>query len=397
MKDKGYPREFYYLVASSFMIYLALESTRPILPLYITEKGASAFELGIVIGIFSICTMIAKMPLGKVTELMKRKYVLIFAAVGQSASQLLYSIASSPEWFYPIRILHAVTMAPLFPVAFTISQEMAPRNRSGDATGKITAAYGLGTMVGPFLCSFLLSFMGYDQLFQAVAIFPILGLFLLFGVGEEKQVARTSGTTEGSSASFLNHLRRSRNLKVLAYLRFSHSLAYAFFLTFFVIYAENTLAIAPALIAFLFGVKGTADLMLRIPAGKMGDRWNYKWMLATAFAALSLFYLLISEAEKIPLLIGLMVLLGLAISLRVVSEYVVLSESSSAKTRNMAASYLSTVFYVGSSCGAILAGVLASYLPIPIIFKGASVLLATGLIGVVFLKRPDKSWNADNL
>jgi len=390
MKNEGYPREFYYLVASSFMIYLALESTRPILPLYIAEKGASPFELGLVIGIFSICTMIAKMPLGKITELMKRKYVLIVAAVGQSASQFLYSIAPSPEWFYPIRILHAVTMAPLFPVAFTISQEMAPSNRSGDATGKITAAYGLGTMIGPFLCSFLLSFLAYNQLFQAVAIFPLLGLFLLFGAGEEKQVARSSDTTEGSSDLFLDHLRRSRNLKVLAYLRFSHSFAYAFFLTFFVIYAENTLAIAPALIAFLFGMKGTADLMLRIPAGKMGDRGNDKWMLAIAFTGLSSFYFLISEAQQIPFLMGLMVLLGLSISIRVVSEYIVLSESSSPKTRNMAASYLSTIFYVGSSLGAILAGVLASYLPIPVIFKGASVLLATGLIGVTFLKRPNR-------
>ena len=102
-------------------------------------------------------------------------------AIGQSVSLLLYSIAPNSTWFYPIRIFHALTLTAFAPTALAITRDLPPPGKRGDTIGKFLTSFGITTMFGPFLCTFLVDYVDYPQLFQIAAIIPLLsiGPFLL--------------------------------------------------------------------------------------------------------------------------------------------------------------------------------------------------------------------------
>lgn len=389
MSDKKgkYPREFYILIFSSITVFLAFETTVPILPLYVAEKGASTFELGLIIGILSFSLMMLKIPLGIFSERVSARFVLVASALVQSFCQFFYSVLPSITWFYPVRILHAFSIAVIVPLAIGKAQGFAPQGKTGETIGTFLTSYGLAITFGPFLCSSLLTVMTYSQVFQVAAVIPLFGILPFMMAGKMKHLDRPSTKKPRNPISSLKYIVHSRNLIVLTFLRLFFAIPYAFFVTYFVLYADNTLALAPVLIAFLLGVRGATDLSLRIPVGKLVDRVDYRFVIFFAFATLAIAYYLMSEITDFILLIGLMVIYGLGVGLRVVSEWTMLAKHSPPDARNVTAAYISTIFNVGAGIGAVLGGVLAPIITVPALFKISSILMLFSLILVLLIQK----------
>jgi len=162
-------------------LFLASQTIEPIFPLYITERGATTFEVGLILSILSFTAIIAKVPLGILADRAGKWPVIPVALVGQSLSLLLYSVVSSAWGFYPVRIFHALILAGFAPTAIAITSDLAPKGKRGDMIGRFLTSYGAATMLGPFLCSFLLNYLDYVQILRLTAIMPVLGFaaFLL--------------------------------------------------------------------------------------------------------------------------------------------------------------------------------------------------------------------------
>ena len=146
-----YPKEFYALILSSITIFLASETSRPILPLHITDMGATLVELGIIISIMSFALMGIKIPLGILSERVSARSIIIACGLAQCASQLFYSLTPALIWYYPIRILHAISIAPIVPLAIGKAQEYAPEGKLGETLGTFLTSYGVAITFGPFL------------------------------------------------------------------------------------------------------------------------------------------------------------------------------------------------------------------------------------------------------
>ncbi len=387
-KKEHYPIDLFVLIFSSLFVFLAVETTRPIIPLYVTEIGATPFELGLIIGVLSFSLMLLKIPLGVLSERFSGVYVILLAVAGQSLSQFFYSIAPQLIFFYPIQVLHAISTAALVPMAISVSQNLAPKGKTGEVMGVFLTSYGLANSIGPFLCSLLLTFLTYVQVFQVAALLPLFGLLPLIVIKRTTALLKPVNVDRNNPIESLSSILHSRDLLILTFLRFSYAITYSFYITFFVIYAENTLLLAPSLIAFLLGTRGLSDMLLRIPAGRLVDKVDYKWSILTAIGVLSLVYILLVEITDFFYLVVLMVIFGLAVGLRVVSEWTMLADKCAANARNVAAAYLSTMFNIGSTFGAVLAGILVTFSDITLLFRIASLLmLVTFFVALAIRKK----------
>ena len=148
----------YFLITISLSLFVSIETINPILPLYITQKGATVLQLGVIISLLSFTGMITKIPLGILAEKIGKWPMVPLALLGQSVTLLLYSIAPSPEWFYPIRIFHALIVSAYAPTAISLVADSAPKGKEGDIMGRFLTSFGMSGMFGPFFCSFLLNF-----------------------------------------------------------------------------------------------------------------------------------------------------------------------------------------------------------------------------------------------
>jgi len=293
-------------------------------------------------------------------------------------------------WFYPIRIFHGLILATFAPTAISITLDLAPQSKRGEITGKFLTSIGVATMFGPFLCSFLINYVDYVNLFRLASVIPLLGLAPFLLVHRESSHVIPSEKRNLSFLAFLKENASKHNMLVLGYLRLAFSFTNAFFITLFALYAENNLLLVPSLIALLFGVKGITNTLSSIPSGKLVDKIGYRWPISLAFIILSITYLTISTTENIYLLVLAMAVYGLAHGMRAVTEWSLLGELTQSKTRNIATFYLSTIFNVGAALGAIVAGALSIILNIQTIFKLASLITFTGFLVVPLIRTGDQ-------
>lgn len=386
-RSERYPKEFYLLIFSSVTIFLASEMTLPILPLYVSEKGASLFELGVIIGLPSLCLILVRIPSGVVCDRVCGDYVLIAAALGQSFSQILLSVTPVTLWFYPIQVMSAVSIAPVVPLSIAITSEISPPGRKGETMGVFLSSFGLAITIGPLLCSYLLTMMSYSQVFLVSSIIPIVGVVPLLWIGRMHGFRKPQMQRPASTMAALVGIVHNRNLLVLTYLRLSYAVTYAFFATFFVVYCEAGLSIAPPLIVFMIGVRGMTDMLARLPGGKIIDRVDYRWAILVGFAVLAVVCFLIPEVKDPTILLALMAFYGFGVGLRVVSEWTILSNNSQPGSRSLTAAYLSTMHNIGSGFGSVLGGVLVVAFDIPFIFKIASLLMLSSILSIAAIRK----------
>ncbi|MCJ7817260.1 MAG: MFS transporter, partial [Candidatus Thorarchaeota archaeon] len=250
-------------------------------------------------------------------------------------------------------------------------------------------SYGVAITFGPFLCSSLLTQFNYMQIFQIISIIPIIGL-LPFFVGIEFTLFDETKENTAPIAGLFSYIAHSKNLIILTVLRLLFALGYGFFATYFIIHAEKTILLAPFLIAFLMGIRGAVDMVLRIPVGHLVDRIDTKYFIFAGFSILAFVYQLLAITSDFYILVILMILFGVALGLRVVSEWTMVANESPEGHRNVVAAYLSTMFNIGSGFGAVLGGFLATFMIIPDLFRIASGLMIIGMIIVLFIKKKEK-------
>jgi len=387
-----FSREFYLLTAFATIIYISGTITSPFFSLYISEKETSSFELGLIISIMSYTTLLIRMPLGMLSSKIGNWWVVPLALIGQASSYILYSQVTNPIYFYPIRIFHAVSIASLHPTLMSLVSVISPESRKGEAVGTFLTSVGLGTMGGPFLCSFLLSYFDYKTILIMSSILPLIAFIIYIGLLKigplSKHLSRSRRREEFIDSSW-NRIRRIitiRQVQVLTYVRFTFAFTAAIIATLYSVYAVNALKILPSVYALLVTFRGLSNTLTRVPAGRISDVIGRKKPLLISFTLLTVVFLLFSKVRD-PITIGvIMILYGIAHGTRAVSEWSLLADVVTRDDRSLANFYFAGVFDLGSAFGATFAGFIAMIISMPIICIIAAFLIGSSILVIAFNK-----------
>ncbi|UCH37234.1 MAG: MFS transporter [Candidatus Bathyarchaeota archaeon] len=369
--------------------------TASIFSLYLDEKGASSFELGLIISLMSYTTLITQIPLGLISKRVGVWWIIPLALVGQSTSYFLYSLAPLP-YFYPIRIFHAVVSASLQPTLLSYASAIVPENNRGEAIGVYLTSVGLAMMSGPLINSVLLMFVGYQTILIIATAIPLIALvlyvYLLRVDVFHRHFTRTSNN-EPSRVDSWNSLKTIfmlRPVQALTVIRFTFAFTMSILTTLYAIYAVNILGISPSIYAFYITLKGMANTIARFPTGRITDVIGRKKPLLFSFILLSIVFFFLAELKH-PIQVGLLIFFhGISHGTRAVSEWSMLSDAVRNEDRELAHFYFSTVFSLGSALGATFAGSAAMVISTPTILQIAAVLTSSSIFIVAITKFPRK-------
>jgi MFS family permease len=392
MKMARFSREFYLITLFATIIYISGTITSPFFSLYISEKETSAFELGLIISLMAYTTLLIRMPLGMISSKIGNWWVIPIALLGQSSSYILYSQVTNPIYFYPIRIFHAVSIASLHPTLMSLASTISPEDRKGEAVGTFLTSIGLGTMGGPFICSFLLSYFDYKSIIIIASFLPLLAFIIYLRLLKidllSKHLSRSQKPRQfiDSSWTQIKRILKIRQVQMLTYIRFTFAFTAAIIATLYSIYAVNSLKILPAVYALLVTFRGLANTLSRIPAGRISDLIGRKKPLLIAFTLLTVVFLLFANVVD-PIIIGvIMILYGIAHGTRAVSEWSLLSDVVMKDDRSLSNFYFASVFDLGSAFGATFAGFIAMVISPPMIFLIAALIISSSIFVVAFNK-----------
>jgi len=136
------------LFATVFIHLVAFGIVIPVLPLYAERFGASPLTIGWLVSIYSVMQCLFAPILGRLSDRVGRKPVLLISILGTSAGFLLMGMAGGLPLLFVGRILDGVTGGNISTAQAYIADVTSPRDRSR-GMGIIGAGFGLGFIFGP--------------------------------------------------------------------------------------------------------------------------------------------------------------------------------------------------------------------------------------------------------
>ncbi len=271
-----------------FIDLLGFSLILPLLPYYAEAYGATPTIVGLLVASYAIGQLIGAPLLGRLSDRIGRRPVLIISVVGTGIGFLLLGFAE------PIGNLLAGIFAPQAANAFVIGVLFFSRILDGLTGGNITvaqayitditddqnrakglgmigAAFGLGFIIGPAVGG-ALSQWGYSLpafVAASVAFFNVLMIFFL--LPESLPPERRSSASGQSRPPFnFNALKQALNrpkVGPLLQVRFFFALAFAIFQTIFALYAQS-IGLSSQTTGFLLAYVGILSVVTQ--AGLIG-------------------------------------------------------------------------------------------------------------------------------
>jgi MFS family permease len=150
------PRETRVVVIVFFTVFLDLVGFGiiiPFLPLYVKSMGGTAETVGFLFASFSLTQMIATPILGRVSDRLGRRRVMLVSLAGNAASMVLFAIASDMRLLpllFGSRILAGATAGNIAACQAAVADVTQGSNRA-KGMGRIGAGIGLGMVLGPVI------------------------------------------------------------------------------------------------------------------------------------------------------------------------------------------------------------------------------------------------------
>ena len=384
----SYSPRLYALMLAATTYVLNFTLTQPIYSLYLTQKGITIVQLGVLLSVQSFIPLLLRIPLSALIEKTGRIPSMIISLIISGIGTLLFIPAQSYTHLTLVVLFNSISASSFNQTAMSTVSDAAPPHRQGDAMGRYLTFLGLGMLLGPAICSWLVTPLGYTGLFYVAGATPIIGIALLVFKAPRNIRERTITTTPAISATeSLKMILRNRNVLLLSYCRASFSAAQSIFLALFSIYAANQLGFSDSNIALLFAIRGFTNTLARYPAGSISDKIGRRPLMYAAYALLVVSFAIVAYTSSFSFLVVAMILYGLCWGTRAVSEWAFLTDLVEPEVKTMSISYLSSIFSLGSTIGSIASGVLTIFLPYSAIFLIGAALNLGALPAIYAMKK----------
>ncbi|RYG48244.1 MFS transporter, partial [bacterium] len=207
------------------------------------ERNATVgLYVGALLGGFSLAQLIANPFLGRLSDRIGRRKVLLVTTALSIAGSVFYAHADTYWFSFGARLLAGLAAANLGVAFAYVADVTTPENRAS-GVGKIGMALGLGFIFGPVLGATILQFSGDTPLwlgYIAAALSTINFLYIWFFLPESRDVTAISDQKQTSFFEDLALALRTPSLRLLLAMFFTSNFAFAMLqTTFFRLLADN--------------------------------------------------------------------------------------------------------------------------------------------------------------
>jgi len=169
LRDLLVIRQLPALLSVTFLIQFSMQSPMPLIPLYVQELHGTtenlAFFAGFVGSVTGISNLVSAPLLGKLSDRIGAKRILIVALAGSAVMLIPQAFAGSVGELLAYQFLLGCFMGGLLPTVNTLVRQYTPDGMESRAYGFNTSAQSLGNMMGPVVGGALSGFFGIQGLF----------------------------------------------------------------------------------------------------------------------------------------------------------------------------------------------------------------------------------------
>tara|TARA_B100001964_G_C14260970_1_gene615488 strand:+ start:3226 stop:4383 length:1158 start_codon:yes stop_codon:yes gene_type:complete len=374
MENKIYTKSYLILALSTFAFFMSFHMLLPILSPYSQQLGAKENEIGIIVGIFAVVSVLARIPYGSYADRHFKKNLLLLGAFIFTISPILYTLSSSPGGLMFSRIIHGLGIGAFTIASMAMVTELSPKNRLGEAMGVYGTSIMAAMAIAPGLSGYLVDSIGFNNTFYVASIFGVVSLCLA-------SLIKKTQPAHNHAPILINLKETIANKRVIlaSFGIFFLTVSYGVVVTFIPVYQLH-LGMNYSMIGKLFTVAAITTIITRPIIGKLSDKTGRMKII------LPLMILTIGGIYSASIFTSIEGFYFFAViySLGFGSSYTILSamvaDNAKPKNRGMAMAIFTSHFDLGIAVGAIGIGLIASSVEYSGLFKVTTLILVLGTL-----------------
>ncbi len=214
-----YPSRFWTVVGVMFIDRVGGTMLFPFFSLYITQKfDVGMTEAGLVLGFFSIFSMLGGVIGGALTDKLGRRSLILFGLVFSALSTLLLGLVNAFWMLFPMAVLTGFLSDIAHPAHQAMIADILPEKQRAEGFGILRVVANISWIIGPTIGG-LIANQSYFYLFVIDAVIScfVAGLFYMF-IPETKPESATGIESQSVLQSFIGYGIVLKDLAFVAFI-----------------------------------------------------------------------------------------------------------------------------------------------------------------------------------
>lgn len=184
--QKIFSRDFILGFFAQFAFSIAYHLLLPTLPIYLSRLGSKEAEIGILIGIFGISSLLLRPFIGKGLQKIPERYFMMagsFISIITSGALII----SPPFWpFLVVRLFQGVGFALFNTSAIMLIANISPDMHRGRSLGYFLLAINISFAIAPSLGIFIINHFNFNILFLSCLGLSLISLIITYKLSKKE-------------------------------------------------------------------------------------------------------------------------------------------------------------------------------------------------------------------
>ncbi|WP_163581316.1 MFS transporter [Gracilibacillus saliphilus] len=185
INNKIWSVSFIFVTVANALVFMIFEMLLPTLPLFVTELGGGASQVGLVTGVFMLSAILIRPFAGLLVTKFDKKLLLIFGILIIALSTGAYYLSNTISMLLVIRLIHGAGFGLATTYFATLAAEIVPNERRGEGIGYFGVGETVAISVGPMIGIMTLEFYDFQRLFFGGMAVLFLALIMAIFIKRE--------------------------------------------------------------------------------------------------------------------------------------------------------------------------------------------------------------------
>jgi DHA1 family tetracycline resistance protein-like MFS transporter len=384
------PLQYGTIFLTCFIDILGFGIVIPVLPLYAEHFGATALQIGWLVGIFSLAQFFFSPVWGKISDRIGRKPVLLIGLVGTVIGYVLMGLAQTIAALFVARLIAGISGANISAAQAYLADISAPEQRA-KAMGLLGAAFGMGFVFGPALGGWAGATFNYAApMYIAAGLAALNILSVLFVLPESHHPGKNENRRERLFPALFSHVEKRVYLwSVASY--FLVIVGFSIMTSLFALLLNHRFGLDAKQTGYILGGVGIIGVIIQGGLiGRLVRRFGETRLAFAGSVAMSLGLAWLAISSSVSAMFAATALIGIGNSLLMPTLSALASRSAETEWQGRALGVMQSGGSLARWFGPLIAGILlsvplagASYAFLPILVSaGVLVAAAAAIFGL---------------
>jgi MFS family permease len=372
-------RDFILAFFGQLTFTLANHILIPTLPIYLSRLDSRETEIGVLIGVFTVSSLVLRPFTGKMLLRTPEKKMMVIGALLFGFTSIGYLVAL-PFWpFFIVRLFQGIGYAFYYTASFTLIANISPEAHRGQSLSYFLLALNISLALGPSVGMFLINRFDFTTLFLVCLGLSFVSFFIISRLGERPVVP-----VETSSA--VNRFFISREALPASTMSFFFFFIWGAITAFFPLYAIKHGMANPGL---FFTMIAVMIISSRVLGARISDLYSSEKIIVPCLVILVVATAIIALSRTLSMFVlaGLIWGVGHAFLYPALTVYILDRVGSS---KSLAMGTLTAMTDLGIFMGPVVMGVVIQFTSYPAMFLCLSLIGIFSLIYFQFFVRDKK-------